>query len=93
MVCAWLGERLLAAGFAAENQRTLTEMDVWRGARPDELLGSPSVDYLRSTKQEDDIDFVLAHVDDVDAIALYNGQQVSLLTTSELSSALSLEAT
>jgi len=93
MVCAWLGERLLGAGFAAENQRTMTEVDVWRGARPDELLGSPSVDYLRSTKQEEDIDFVLDHVDDVDAIALYNGQQVSLLTTRELSSALSLEAT
>ncbi len=83
MVCAWLGERLLAAGFAAENQRTLTEVEVWRGARPEELIGSPSVDYLRSTRQEADIDFVLAHVDDVDAIALYNGQQVNLLLTGD----------
>lgn len=93
MACAWLGERLLAAGFVAEDQRTLTEVEVWRGAQPEELLGSPSVDYLRATQQEADIAFVLTHVDDVDAIAVYNGQQVSLLTTNELSGGASLEAT
>lgn len=93
MVCGWLGRRLLDAGFGAENERTLAEVESWRESRPDAILASPSVDYLRSTRQEEDIDFVLDHVDDVDAIAVFNGQQVSLLTTTELNTAVSLEAT
>ncbi|HSS59981.1 MAG TPA: 2-phosphosulfolactate phosphatase [Candidatus Limnocylindrales bacterium] len=93
MVCGWMGRRLLEAGFAVENERTLAEVECWRAARPEAVLASPSVDYLRRTSQDEDIDFVLGHVDDVDAIAVFNGQQVSLLTTSELNTALSMEAT
>jgi 2-phosphosulfolactate phosphatase len=79
MVCAWIGQRLLKHGFQPENETTLLEMAVWDGVAPEAILASPSVDYLRETHQTDDLDFVLGHVDDVDAIALYNGQQVSLL--------------
>lgn len=93
MACAWIGQRLLEAGFAVENGRTLAEVEAWRGVSPKVLLDSPSIGYLRASRQEKDIDFVLEHLDDVDAIAVYNGQQVSLLTTSELSHDLSLEAT
>lgn len=93
MVCGWVGRRLLELGFAAENERTLAEVECWRAAGPERVLASPSVDYLRASGQEQDIDFVLAHVDDVDAIAVFNGQQVSLLTTSELIAAASAEAT
>jgi 2-phosphosulfolactate phosphatase len=79
MVCAWIGRRLLKHGFQPENESTLLEMAVWDGVAPEAILASPSVDYLRQTHQTNDIDFVLGHVDDLDAIALYNGQQVSLL--------------
>lgn len=79
MVCAWIGQRLLQHGFQPENENTILEMALWDGVAPDVIMSSPSVDYLRETQQTDDIDFVLGHVDDVDAIALYNGQQVSLL--------------
>jgi 2-phosphosulfolactate phosphatase len=79
MVCAWIGRRLLQHGFQPENESTLLEMAVWDGVAPDAILASPSVDYLRESKQTNDIDFVLGHIDDLDAIALYNGQQVSLL--------------
>lgn len=93
MVCAWLGQKLLEAGFEAENDRTLAEVDRWRGSRPDAILDSPSVDFLRTSRQDEDIDFVLEHVDDVDAIAVFNGQQVSLLTSTELDFAIGWEAT
>lgn len=80
LVCAWVGDRLLAAGFEPESDRTLQEIEEWRGADLDVLRSSPSADYLRSVGQDEDIDFVLAHVDDIALVAVYNGQQVSLLT-------------
>ena len=93
MVCAWIGQKLVEAGFVAENERTLAEVERWRAARAEAILESPSVDYLRTSGQEEDITFVLDHVDDVDAIAVFNGQQVSLLTTTELNTPVGLEAT
>lgn len=83
MVCAWIGARLLERGFEPENEQTLNEVAEWRGAAPEAILASASADYLRETRQTADIDFVLGHVDDVDAIAIYNGQQVTLLPASE----------
>ncbi|TMF91247.1 MAG: 2-phosphosulfolactate phosphatase [Chloroflexi bacterium] len=80
LVCAWIGERLLDMGFEAEDQRTMREVAEWRGADLQVLRKSPSADYLRGVGQHDDIDFVLCHVDDIPEVAVYNGQQVSLLT-------------
>lgn len=94
MVCAWIGAQLLRRGFEPEDERTLNEVDAWRGVAPEAILESPSVQYLRDTRQIDDVEFVLAHVDDIDAIAIYNGQQVTLLPASdEEQSGLALQAT
>ena len=43
------------------------------------MRSSPSADFLRSTGQHLDLEFVLSRVDDVDASAVFNGQQVSLM--------------
>lgn len=80
LVCAWIGDTLLQRGFEPEDSRTLDEIERYRGADLDILRSSPSADYLRGVGQDDDIDFVLAHVDDIAEVAVYNGQQVSLLT-------------
>ncbi len=94
MVCAWIGLRLLAHGFRAENEATLEEVAAWDGAGVEMITSSPSAEYLRDSNQTQDIDFVLRHVDDVDAIALYNGQQVSLLSAGDEERAgLSVQAT
>jgi len=51
-------------------------------------------DYLRGSGQEADIEFVLSHLDDISEVAVYNGQQVSLLPAAELGNvALAAEAT
>jgi 2-phosphosulfolactate phosphatase len=83
MVCAWIGLQLVELGFEPENDKTMSEVEAWSGAEPRVIVSSPSADYLRETRQAADIDFVLSHVDDVDAIAIYNGQQVTLLTAAE----------
>ena len=81
LVCAWIGDRLLAAGFEPESEATMREIEEWRGVDLDVLRRSPSADYLRSVGQDEDIEFVLAHVDDIHQVAVYNGQQVSLLSS------------
>ena len=83
MVCAWIGEQLLQRGYQPENDTTVDEVQAWRGADPRAILDSPSVGYLRETRQLADVDFVLGHIDDVDAIAIYNGQQVTLLSAAD----------
>jgi 2-phosphosulfolactate phosphatase len=83
LVCAWMGDRLLASGFEPEDERTLREVESWRGADLAVMRLSPSAEYLINTGREADIAFVLAHVDDIPKVALYNGQQVSLLSSAE----------
>lgn len=77
--CARIAEMLHSQGYVPEDQRTVAELSEWRGVAVDEMRGSPSVDFLRSTGQLADLEFVLSHVDDIDASAVFNGQQVSLL--------------
>ncbi len=79
MVCAWIGDQLRAAGCEPENESTLLDVERWRGADPSVLRSGPSADFLRSSGQMHDLEWVLAHVDDLDAVAIYNGQQVSLV--------------
>lgn len=79
MVCAWIGDLLQSAGFRAEDACTAEEVARWRGADPRVLRDGPSAAFLRDSGQEHDLEWVLAHVDDVDAVAVYNGQSVSLL--------------
>jgi phosphosulfolactate phosphohydrolase-like enzyme len=94
MVCAWIGRLLIDHGFRAENEATLQEVAAWDGVGVEVITSSPSAEYLRKTNQTQDIDFVLGHVDDIEAIALYNGQQVSLLPAGDEERAgLALQAT
>src|SRR5207247_10685234 len=81
LVCAWTGDKLLAAGSEPASAPTLDEVEGWRGADHRIMGRSPSADYLRTTGREADIDFVLEHVDDIPEVAVYNGQQVSLLSS------------
>jgi phosphosulfolactate phosphohydrolase-like enzyme len=81
LVCAWIGDLLLQAGYGPQDERTLEEVERWRGADPAVLGDGPSAAFLRGSGQDHDIAFVLTHIDDVDAVAAYNGQRVSLLET------------
>jgi 2-phosphosulfolactate phosphatase len=76
MACAWLGGMLLAAGFAPEDERTVAEVERWTDADPTSLVAGPSARYLRATGQDEDIAFVLGHLDDVATAAVYDGLEV-----------------
>ncbi len=77
--CARIAELLQSQGFTPENDRTVDEMRTWRGVDVQAMRTSPSADFLRETRQHQDLEFVLSHVDDIDASAVFNGQQVGLM--------------
>lgn len=73
--CAWIAQGLLGAGFAPQNEWTSSLVGRWRDAPVDAICTSKSVAYLRDTEQTGDLDFVLGHVDDVDAVfAVVDGE-------------------
>ena len=86
MCCAWIAERLLAAGFSAEDERTVEVMDRWRNLPVDACLISHSVDYLRLTGQLDDLEFVLRHINDVDGVFALGGRELVRVPAPELTS-------
>jgi 2-phosphosulfolactate phosphatase len=76
MCCAWIAKLLLEAGFAAENEETLNIANRWHGAPADACLASHSADYLIRSDQMDDLEFVLNHVNDLDAVYELVDQEV-----------------
>jgi 2-phosphosulfolactate phosphatase len=66
--CAWIAAGLINRGYAPLNARTAGVVNRWRDAPPSACLCSRSVDFLRRTSQLRDLDFILAHVDDLGEI-------------------------
>jgi 2-phosphosulfolactate phosphatase len=82
MCCAWIAEGLMHAGYNPSDEQTMKHVERWSGAPADAFLGSNSVKYLTSTGQIDDLDYVLGHVDDVDAVFALDDGEITMLATS-----------
>ena len=76
MCCAWIAGRLIERGYVAEDSSTAAIVERWRGAPVEACLISKSVAYLRRSRQLDDLDFVLTHVNDLDAVLALDGDEV-----------------
>lgn len=79
MCCAWIAEQLINSGFVAENVATMEMVERWSGAPPSACRISNSVAYLRRTQQLRDLEFILAHIDDLDAPYAVQGDEVIAL--------------
>jgi 2-phosphosulfolactate phosphatase len=80
LVCAWIGERLQDHGFEPETESTVRELRRYAGADLTAVVdGSASSDWLRSANKFRDVEFVLTHVDDLPRVAIFDGEQVTLL--------------
>ncbi|MBV9126125.1 MAG: 2-phosphosulfolactate phosphatase [Planctomycetes bacterium] len=79
MCCAWIASRLLRVGFQPENELTAAVARRWDGAPAVECLISESAEYLKRTGQVQDLNFVLDHVDDLDAVIKMEGGEAILL--------------
>jgi 2-phosphosulfolactate phosphatase len=77
MCCAWIAEALTKAGYEPQDNRTIEIIDRWSGAPPDAFAGGASVEYLRRSGQLKDLQFILAHINDLnDAFLVENNEIV-----------------
>jgi 2-phosphosulfolactate phosphatase len=77
MGCAWVAEKLIEAGYTPETQKTGDYVSRWHGANPDEIRAGESAKYLTRSGQQEDLQFVLDHIDDLDTVpALLNGELI-----------------
>ena len=75
MACAWIADRLIAAGYRASPETTEI-VDRWRGLPASAAESGDSVAYLRRSGQLRDFDFIVDHVDDLDLVTVMDGQEV-----------------
>jgi phosphosulfolactate phosphohydrolase-like enzyme len=79
MCCAWIAEGLVNAGYRPRGEWTAKLVERWSNAPVDAFLNSKSVEYLTRTGQQSDLDFILAHIDDVsDVFALKHDQIIGM---------------
>src|SRR5215471_5203886 len=76
LCCAWIAEGLLAAGYEALNEHTQALVKRWSGAPVESITASASATYLRNTGQTRDLDFILAHVDDLNEVYHFERHQI-----------------
>jgi 2-phosphosulfolactate phosphatase len=67
LCCARVAEGLIDGGFTPD-ARTVDAVRRWAGVPVEECAKGRSAAFLRQSGQERDIDFVVRHVDDVDAV-------------------------
>lgn len=76
LCCAWIAEGLLTAGYGPQNGRTAAIIERWSGAPVNMIAEGASADYLRNSGQVRDLEYILAHIDDLDEVYRYEQPQV-----------------
>lgn len=79
MCCAWIAEGLIKAGYEPATRTTEEVVQRWSGAPPDGFMCSKSVDYLRRTNQLRDLEYILAHIDDIQAVFLFKENEIVMV--------------
>jgi 2-phosphosulfolactate phosphatase len=79
LCCAWIAEELVRAGYVPWDANTTEIIERWSGQGLDAITRGASADYLRRTDQLRDLEFIMAHVDDVSAVFRSEGGRVSQL--------------
>jgi 2-phosphosulfolactate phosphatase len=79
LCCAWIAEGLMRSGYEPLNEETRKIVERWSGARPDAFVGGKSVEYLRRSGQLEDLDFILSHIDDLNAAFRFEGEEVVMV--------------
>jgi 2-phosphosulfolactate phosphatase len=68
LCCGRIARYLLDAGYEPDNAQAEQIAKRWGDAPDDAFLGSHSVEYLEATGQYHDVEFILDHIDDLDAV-------------------------
>jgi 2-phosphosulfolactate phosphatase len=77
--CAWVAEKLINSGYLPGTQKTSELVSRWHMVSADKIRGGKSAEYLRHSGQEQDLEFILNHIDDLDTVPfLCNGELTSV---------------
>lgn len=77
LFAGWIARDLSRAGYDLRGEVTHEMLERWGDAPPDAMLGSASVAFLRKAGHEDDLEFVLTRIDDLDfAVRMADGEFV-----------------
>ena len=76
LCCAWVGKYLTQAGYAPENEQTASIVRQWQNAPVAACGLGASAAYLERSEQLDDLDFILAHVNDVHLVSMLSNREV-----------------
>jgi len=76
LCCAWIGDLLVEAGYEPADEYTAELVERWRGADANVIEMSNSVTYLKNTGQLADLEFILAHIDDLDAVFELDAEEI-----------------
>ncbi len=88
MACAWVAEKLVGCGYVPETQSTRDLVSRWHAARPDEIRGGKSAEYLNNSGQQQDLQLILDHIDDLETVpSLVNGELIAVEDSVELARA------
>ena len=81
--CAWIAAGLMSKGYLPENPETAALVSRWRDATPEACLCSRSVDFLKRTGRNRDLDFILSHIDDLHAVFAVRDGEVQMTSAEE----------
>jgi 2-phosphosulfolactate phosphatase len=77
--CAWVAEKLLESGYLSETQHTRDLISRWHNANAGEIRSGKSAEYLNRSGQQEDLEFILDHIDDLDTVpSLVNGELITV---------------
>jgi 2-phosphosulfolactate phosphatase len=77
LLAGWIARELSRSGYQLRGDVTHEMLERWGDAPPEAMLDSASVAFLRRAGHEDDLDFVLTRIDDLDfAVRLSDGEFV-----------------
>ena len=79
MCCALIAEQLIKGGYEPENHETLEMVKRWSGAPPSACTKGKSAAYLRSSGQLNDLEFILSHINDVNAVFKMDRDEIVML--------------
>ncbi len=78
LCAARIASALVQQGFEPADQSTARVIEQWSGAPDEAFLDGRSARYLRDTGQDADLDFVLGHVDDLNAVFPVTGDEIRM---------------
>lgn len=79
MCCALVAEDLMNSGHEPENHETRDIVERWHGAPPSACASGKSAAYLRSSGQQDDLEFITSHINDVNAVFKLDCGEIAML--------------